>query len=590
MGFFLSWTRGLHEHGLGEFFAKTPFCDYPPVWLLCMWAIGHIGAIFDHSLKNEILMQALLKAPSCIADVAIALLLYFEGRRWVGHGRAAAAAGLFFLNPLSLYNSAYWGQVDSIHTALCLASLVMVTRNRLGLAGALASVALLQKFQTIAIIPIILLEIFRRSRFKGIGLTLIGAIAAAAVVAAPFGVYGVLGDVLQRSYVNVVGQYTDLSRSAYNVWWLTGDPDVADTAIPNDLARFVGQGQLSFPDNASWLLGLSWRRISLLVYSIVVAVILSLYALKPSTLNRFGCAGILCLAFFLFPTEMHERYAWPVIAFLPLWAVAGAWRERVFFLLSALLLLNVADFLPAKAISSPIAAANIAIFVALVGWVILGPRGASVEESPPLSVPGEPLTRPSIIIGGFQILTALSVVAAIGAGGWLYVLAESAPPLALDENCYYLSEQTPKLATQGWKELQVDRSVGGGALHLGSTIYMKGLGTHAKSALAYAVPNDVSRFEAVVGINHVTGDKGSVVASVEVDGKTLWKSETLTGTSEPVPVSVDIPFGAKLMTLRAGPIEDNKADHVDWALARFIMNTKERTEPAPNLSQGIPTR
>lgn len=570
MDFFLKWARDLQAHGIARFFSETGFCDYPPLWLLLMTAVGHVVALFDPALGNEAALRSALKAPACLADLAIAVMLFVEGRRWLGTGRAVGASALWFLNPLSWYNSSYWGQVDAIHAAFCLLSLVFVNRQRPGLAGAAAAAAMLQKFQSVALLPLIIFEIFRRARFRGLAFAAVSAIATTAILTLPFSLTGTLTEVFRRGYVNVIGQYTDLSRSAYNVWWLTGNPNASDLAIPSPIVHLVSDGRVSFPDNASWLLRINWRVFSLTVYSLVVAVVLSVYAIRPGVIGRYSAGGLLGLAFFLFPTEMHERYALPAMAFLAFWAVTGAWRERLFVLLSAMLLLNVVEFLPPGAVSPVVAGLNLLVFILILLGLCTAAR--PVREPTPLSVAGDPTYPASVIIRGFQALTAASLIGLSGLAAYVVVQASATQAVKDAPNVIYLSTLKPRMAHQGWKELQRDKSVGGSMIHLGSNMYLRGLGTHAPSTLVYDIPEGVDRFAAVVGVNRVTGGKGSAKVWVEVDGAVApdFEPVNLTGGAAPVEVNVAV-AGARRLTLRADDGGDGqKADHVDWALARFV--------------------
>ena len=80
-------------------------------------------------------------------------------------------------------------------------------------------------------------------------------------------------------------------------------------------------------------------------------------------------------------------------------------------------------------------------------------------------------------------------------------------------------------------------------------------------------------FEATVGINHSTEGRGSTIVSVHLDGRLVFMSNILTGTSEPS--TVRVPLGnAREILLLAAPTDDGKRfDHVDWADARFVRST-----------------
>jgi Gpi18-like mannosyltransferase len=273
---FLGWTKALGKETLARFYETRAFCDYPPLFMLVMWAIGKSVALFDAALSHDYLLRVLLKAPACLADLAIALVLLAEGRRLFGPQRAVAAAALYFLNPVAIYNSAYWGQVDAIHAAFLLGAVAAVGRGRFGLAGAALGLALLQKFQSLALVPLIIFEAWQYRRWRGLGLVAAGVCAVAFWLLLPFGLTGTLDDVLSRAYVRVAGQYNELSPSAFNVWQLIGMQDVPDTSVPRVVAVAAAGGAESVLATGAPLLWITWRRISLVLFAWAVAMVLSL--------------------------------------------------------------------------------------------------------------------------------------------------------------------------------------------------------------------------------------------------------------------------------------------------------------------------
>ncbi|MCH7872570.1 MAG: NPCBM/NEW2 domain-containing protein [Planctomycetes bacterium] len=398
----------------------------------------------------------------------------------------------------------------------------------------------------------------------------VAALAIAACVLMPFAMTETLDDVLQRSYVNVVGQYNDLSKSAFNIWYLTADPHAADLGVPAAIVSVAAGGQLAIADDASWLLRLNYRKISLIAYALAVAVILSLYSFRTGPVSRHAAAGLLGLAFFLFPTEMHERYAIPALAFLAIWAASGAWAERAFVMLSAMLLLNLSTILPVEPASMQIAVVIILCFgVILVGLTKLGASNAEADAKPAERTDSDTSAPVPKLVVAFRWATGLAVIAVVGGAGWIALKSSQAPAPISAEGTTYLSDLRPRSARQGWRTLATDRSVSGGLLHLDGTYYRRGLGTHAPSRLEYDIPPGANTFFAMVGIDQRTGGAGSAVVSVELDGKEVFRSALLTGESKPIPVALPLQ-DARRIVLRAHPTADGqRSDHVSWALARF---------------------
>jgi hypothetical protein len=118
----------------------------------------------------------------------------------------------------------------------------------------------------------------------------------------------------------------------------------------------------------------------------------------------------------------------------------------------------------------------------------------------------------------------------------------------------------------------LDRSVMGNDLRLGGATYDKGIGLHSESRLTYDLAGNYQWFEAVVGLDDVTGREGSVRIEVLVDGRRqdLGPEEELTGQGPPRPVRCRV-AGARELTLvvRFGQHGDVQ-DHVNWADARLI--------------------
>jgi hypothetical protein len=118
-----------------------------------------------------------------------------------------------------------------------------------------------------------------------------------------------------------------------------------------------------------------------------------------------------------------------------------------------------------------------------------------------------------------------------------------------------------------------DRSVRGEPLSLltanGVETFDHGLGTHPRTVLTYDLAGKYRRFEALVGLDPVTGRQGRAVVRVAVDGKDM----PLPGLPDltpglAVPVRVEL-ARAKVLTLtvESGPAGDVQAD-VNWADAR----------------------
>ena len=575
---FRAWASNLATYPLSEYFDQAPSSNYPPLYLLVLKGIGHLegfaSAHYDLDIDRQALLDALIRVPSCLADLCIALLLFFEGRRIASSRCGVVAAALYFLNPVSIYNSAYWGQVDAVHSAFLLGALVATNRMRPAWTGIALGLALLTKLQSIAFAPLFLFDVYRWQRWRGVGVLMLGGLAAAACICAPFAVSGSLPTALKRGYVDVIGQYERLSINAFNPWYLTGTPDAPDANVPAPLVRLVADGQDSVADDASPWLHLTWRRISVLIYVTLVAVILSLYASKPGVASRALCAGLLGLVFFLALTEMHERYTHPVFALLPLWAIGNSWRERVYVAMSFLALLNVIYVMHPEHLGSGIAVIFTLLFVILLAGMAGRPRKSTCPAPRPPALLAEPAPPRSSLVGAFRVATVLALLVwLIGAG--LFAYQATTRGLAIPqshEHRIYLSDLEPLVARMGYRTQRRDGSIDGGVIHLGNRFYLRGLGTHAASITEYKIPPGWNRFRAVVGIDRHY--QGQARVSIDLDGQRIYDSPTLQSESDPI--DIDLPIGgATTIRLVSHSLGPKRGDHIDWALARFVHSDSE---------------
>lgn len=144
----------------------------------------------------------------------------------------------------------------------------------------------------------------------------------------------------------------------------------------------------------------------------------------------------------------------------------------------------------------------------------------------------------------------------------------------------YLSDLKPKKAEtagflgEGWP-WAADRTVRGQPLRLltkdGETVADKGIGTHPKTTLTYALDGKYTRFEANVGLDAATGKRGRADVRILIDGKEVDLPALKALAAGPaVAVRVNVK-GAKELALVVdfGPTGDVQAD-VNWGEARLM--------------------
>ena len=351
-----SWAQRLWEQGPGNFYAPGVFADYPPGYLYLLWLGSHLVS-FLHGGTIEGTSD-LLKLGPIIFDILVAGVLYLLVRRWTAGSRDSMrlgliAAALYLFNPVTWYDSAIWGQTDSVGTLVIVLGIGALIRGNSEGATAMAVLAALVKPQFgIVLAPVVGVVLLRRHLLHpGSGprnralvpdalhgwfqdqqgfVRLVSSAAVGLVVLiallAPFRLDPI-------SFIELMartaGGYPWLSVNAYNPWALVGSGGAAPLAFGG------GWSSDTIP-----LLG------PLPAFAIGTALLVAGFALGAARLawsddrrSIIIVAIFLALAFFILPTRVHERYMFPVFGLLPLLAVVDRrW-------LAATIVLSVAAFI-----------------------------------------------------------------------------------------------------------------------------------------------------------------------------------------------------------------------------------------------------
>ncbi|MBI5864235.1 MAG: hypothetical protein HZB38_06985 [Planctomycetes bacterium] len=317
-------------------------CNYPPLSAYVFWLQGGLWTLLDSNEKTlqlpldsglggasvtsrviETPMSRLAQAtPAMIADVPLALgvaalVAAMRGRRRWGVAEAIAF-GIAFVAPPVVLDSAFWNQTDSWISAWMVWTVWALLTGRLTLAGLFWGASLLTKPQAILLAPVVAYYFLARrlesggSWAKALALwrTAAGVVAAVLVIAGPF----MINDAnhaegplrwFRRSYVATLGagEYQRTTLNAFNVWWLhrAGSGWTRDALDATQTTWGVSRvlfGKL--------LLGAA-----ILTFGALAA---RKWAWRPQSLTAVSAAT--CLAAFVLPTMVHERYIYYCIPFL----------------------------------------------------------------------------------------------------------------------------------------------------------------------------------------------------------------------------------------------------------------------------------
>jgi Gpi18-like mannosyltransferase len=344
MATFGDWLSAIQLSDTKAYFADTGF-NYPPAFADVLWVLLHLGDWLSNLPGPVSMFSAitLLKAPALIADIGIAATLLWAGRKWFDGKTALIAAALYLFVPVTWYDSAIWGQVDSLSALPMLLAVVLVIDRKPEWSAVALTVAVLMKPQG-ALVLLVLLPVLigqlRRSEMPWwrLASTVGAGIAAFAVIATPWSLEAfapapvqgipVIGDFagLVGQYVGTLGMFPVLTANAFNPWILLGSQPIS-SSIQYGTAFWIPDAFKVFGVIPAALLGNG-------LFLILVGFIFYKLLKNSSALTVFTAYALLLFGFYILPTRVHERYLVQAFAVLALvWAVKL--KDRILLVLLA---------------------------------------------------------------------------------------------------------------------------------------------------------------------------------------------------------------------------------------------------------------
>ena len=297
MNCFSGWSDMIFNNGLSQFYLSEGFHDYPPGYVYVMYVLGAIKSIFGLDGAS---WWVVLKLPSIIADLAMGYLAYKITTKTYSQKAGVIISAFIVFNPVVIFNSCIWGQVDSVLAIFCALAVYFAAEKRFTASFFAFGAAILIKPQAIFFAPVIVFgiieEIFINNGFdaKKLIKTVLWALAAVAAVFVlfmPFGTNPMHGiEVILNQYIETVGQYNYMTINAFNLYGAMGQ---------------------------------NWTELSLVVsvigYLLMAAVVVFagfLFFKKSGKEKYYLVSAILVFGIYMLAPKMHERYAFPGIFML----------------------------------------------------------------------------------------------------------------------------------------------------------------------------------------------------------------------------------------------------------------------------------
>ena len=130
MSCFVAWGDKLAAQGPAAFYSEGYFADYPPGYLWVLGLVGAVRAALGIAYESRWTYLLLALVPS-VCDCVSAALVYAVARRGtVGRQMALVLAAFTAFDPLLLFDTAVWKQIDGAFTLPLLLCFLLLEQRR----------------------------------------------------------------------------------------------------------------------------------------------------------------------------------------------------------------------------------------------------------------------------------------------------------------------------------------------------------------------------------------------------------------------------------------------------------------------------
>ena len=320
--------QGIYEREFTEKYKVMP-PTYPPI-AISLFAISYeiylqtiriiytVGRLAPSLFTDWVIssghpnfLPAFFKLPSILADIGIAVLLYqITIRQTKSINKSISVSLLALFNPAIWFNSAAWGQIESIPIFFLLLGSLFLLEERFLLSSISVTLAILTKQSAIIFLPFFFAYLFSKKGFFVSIKALLLQLLIFLLVFLPFNnifdLFWPFRIFMEKLSTGSGSDY--VTDHAFNFWFLV-----------------VGSSKI--PDSLGWLFGIPYSTYGSIFVG-AAGIWLLINTKKMATIDYLWKAWILILlSTFFLATRMHERYLGPaLILFLLPW---GKWNRLI---------------------------------------------------------------------------------------------------------------------------------------------------------------------------------------------------------------------------------------------------------------------
>ncbi len=247
------------------------------------------------------LHPAMVKLPAIFSEIGIGWLIYLIVKRLKKEKMAKLASMIFLFNPITIYNSAIWGQTDGVISFFGLLAIYLFLVKKPFWVMFPFLISLYFKASLIILAPIILILLFKEKlRYDKLLASVLLPILVILLLSLPFVFNKNVFTWFFDLYLNKIfsRQGNMLTANAFNLWALLFGIDFTRT----------DQGQFLVFNFRQWGQGL------FLILNLPVMLVLILRKTKWQKI--FFALTLVSFSSFLFLTNMHERYLYLAFPYL----------------------------------------------------------------------------------------------------------------------------------------------------------------------------------------------------------------------------------------------------------------------------------
>lgn len=289
---------------------------------------------------NVQLLYSFLRLPSILADLTIGVIIYVIIKSRTSKKNAILGSSFFLFNPVVIYNSAFWGQMDSVNNLFFITALFLLTQKKYFFSILALLISFYVKLSLIFFIPILLiiyyLQVKNRSK-----LLLSATVSVIFIIIATLPISNNPANWLYGFVTkNGLGEINNITAFAFNFWWMIFSP-LVQIGSPDNLYTFSQVEMANSPLSSDSYFGFTLMQWSLFIFGILlIPILIIIIKLKREILkvnNLFLILSLVALTAFVVLPKMHERYMYPVF---PLLAVYIGLKNKFIFVFLLLSLLN----------------------------------------------------------------------------------------------------------------------------------------------------------------------------------------------------------------------------------------------------------